>query len=148
MDNWFKWLISIVCGAVATFFQQYGLFILFVGLAIVFDCITGLIKAKTIGEGLSSAKGWKGFWKKIALLVGLFFGIYLDYVVPLLFAKAGLNLGVDLPFALIICCYIVLNECISICENLYLINPAIMPKWIVKLLKGSKDKMDEEKNSN
>ena len=117
MDNWFKWLVSVVCG--------------------------GLIKAKTIGEGLSSQKGWKGFWKKIALLVGLFFGIYLDYVVPLLFVKAGLTLDIDLPFALIICCYIVLNECISIAENLYLINPDIMPKWIANLLKVAKDKIED-----
>ena len=48
MDNWFKWLVSVVCGAVATFYQQYGLLIVFVCLAIVFDCVTGLIKAKTI----------------------------------------------------------------------------------------------------
>ena len=146
MDNSSKWLISIICGTVATFFQQYGLLIMFVSLAIVFDCITGLIKAKAIGEGLTSQKGWKGFWKKISLLVGLFFGIFLDYAVPLLFARAGLTLGVDLPFALIICCYIVLNESISVCENLYLINPNIMPKWIIKLLKGSKSRLDEEKN--
>lgn len=145
MDNSSKWLISIICGTVATFFQQYGLFIVFVSLAIVFDCITGLIKAKTIGEGLTSQKGWKGFWKKISLLVGLFFGIFLDYAVSLLFARAGLTLGVDLPFALIICAYIVLNESISVCENLYLINPNIMPKWIIKLLKGSKSRLDEEK---
>ena len=146
MDNSSKWLISIICGTVATFFQQYGLFIVFVSFAIVFDCITGLIKAKTIGEGLTSQKGWKGFWKKISLLVGLFFGIFLDYAVPLLFARAGLTLGVDLPFALIICAYIVLNESISVCENLHLINPNIMPKWIIKLLKGSKSRLEEEKD--
>lgn len=146
MGNSSKWLISIICGTVATFFQQYGLFIVFVSFAIVFDCITGLIKAKTIGEGLTSQKGWKGFWKKISLLVGLFFGIFLDYAVPLLFARAGLTLGVDLPFALIICAYIVLNESISVCENLYLINPNIMPKWIIKLLKGSKSRLEEEKD--
>lgn len=146
MDNSSKWLISIICGTVATFFQQYGLFIVFVSLAIVFDCMTGLIKAKTIGEGLTSQKGWKGFWKKISLLVGLLFGIFLDYAIPLLFARAGLTLGVDLPFALIICAYIVLNESISVCENLYLINPNIMPKWIIKLLKGSKSRLDEEKS--
>lgn len=144
MNNITKWLISVICGTVATFFQQYGLFIVFVSLAIVFDCITGLIKAKTIGEGLTSQKGWKGFWKKISLLVGLLFGIFLDYAVPLLFARAGLTLGVDLPFALIICCYIVLNESISVCENLYLINPNIMPKWTIKLLRGSKDKIDRD----
>ena len=27
MDNWFKWLVSVVCGAIATFYEQYGLLI-------------------------------------------------------------------------------------------------------------------------
>ena len=144
MENWIKWLISVICGFVATFFQQYGLFILLVGIAIILDCITGLIKAKAIGEGLSSAKGWKGFWKKIALLVGLAFGIFLDYAVPLLFVRAGISFGINLPFALIICCYIVINECISIAENLYLINPATVPKWVSKLLKVAKDDLDSK----
>lgn len=144
MDNRFKWIVSVVCGAAATFYQQYGLLILFVCIAIVFDSVTGVIKAKTTGEGLSSKKGWKGFWKKIALLVGLLFGIYLDYAVPMLFLKTGLTLDIDLPFALIICCYIVLNECISIAENLYLINPDIMPKWIARMLKVAKGEIEKE----
>ena len=144
MGNWFKWLISVITGGLAAFFGQYGLFIALVAVAVVLDVITGLIKAKVTGEGLDSGKATKGFWKKIALLVGLLFGIYLDYVVSLLFVKAGLTLDIDLPFALIICCYIVLNEAISICENLYLINPDIMPKWIVKLLKIAKGKIEEK----
>ena len=145
MDTRLKWLISVAGGVAATFMQQYGLFFLFVGVAIVFDCVTGLIKAAAVGEGLSSRKGWNGFRKKLALLVGLSFGIYLDYAVPLLFARGGIMLGVELPFAMIICCYIVLNESISICENLYTIDPSIMPKWIVSLLKGSKANIDDRK---
>lgn len=144
MENWLKWLISIIFGFVGTFFHQYGLFFLFVGLAIIFDCVTGLLKAALIGDGLSSKKGWIGFWKKISLLVGLSFGVYLDYVVPLLFIQAGLSLNVKLPFALIICCYIILNECISICENLYEINPSGMPKWICTLLKVAKKDLDNK----
>ena len=142
MDTRIKWLVSIVTGTAATFFGQYGLFFLFVCIAIAFDCVTGLVKSKATGEPVTSAKGWRGFLRKIGLLVGLSFGIYLDYAVPLLFSKAGITLGIDLPFALIICCYIVLNESISICENLYATDPEIMPKWIVGLLKGSKNRID------
>ena len=144
MDNWFKWLVSVVCGAIATFYQQYGLLIVFVCLAIVFDCITGLIKAKTIGEGLSSQKGWKGFWKKIALLVGLFFGIFLDYAVAMVLSKVGVGVVSELPFALIICAYIIINEAISISENLYLTNPDGFPPAIGKMLKVAKDKIEDK----
>ena len=34
-----------------------------VAASVVLDVVTGLVKAKATEEGLSSAKGWKGFWK-------------------------------------------------------------------------------------
>ncbi|MDE7389445.1 MAG: phage holin family protein [Lachnospiraceae bacterium] len=145
MDNWFKWLVSIIGGALAAFFQQYGLFIVLVAVAVVMDFITGVIKAKATGEGLSSKRAWQGFWKKVALFVGLSFGIFLDYAALTVFAEAGINIGVKMPFALIFACYIVLNESISIAENLVLINPEILPKWVGKLLKVAKDGIEEEK---
>lgn len=144
MENWIKWILSIVGGALAAFFQQYGLFIILVAVAVVLDFATGIIKAKATGEGLSSARAWQGFWKKIVLFVGLFFGIFLDYVMLTVLAQANIAINVKLPFALIIACYIVLNESISIAENLVLINPEIMPKWIAKLLKVAKDDFDNK----
>lgn len=144
MENLFKWILSIVGGALAAFFQQYGLFIVLVAIAVVMDFITGVIKAKATGEGLSSARAWQGFWKKIALFVGLFFGIFLDYVMLTVLAQANITINVKLPFALIIACYIVLNESISIAENLVMINSDIMPKWVSKLLKVAKDDFDKD----
>lgn len=143
MENWFKWLLSIIGGALAAFFQQYGLFIVLVAVAVVMDFITGVIKAKVTGEGLSSTRAWQGFWKKVALFVGLSFGIFLDYAALTVFAEAGINIGVKMPFALIFACYIVLNESISIAENLVLINPEILPKWVGKLLKVAKEDLDK-----
>ena len=50
MDNWFKWLLSVLVGGLATFFGQYGLFIVLVAVAVVLDVITGLVKAKAINR--------------------------------------------------------------------------------------------------
>ena len=54
MDNFTKWLISIISGGIAAFCRQYGLFIVLVAAAVVLDVVTGLVKAKATGEGLSS----------------------------------------------------------------------------------------------
>ena len=143
MDNWFKWLVSVVCGAIATFYQQYGLFIVLVAVAVVLDVVTGLVKAKATGEGLSSEKATKGFWKKISLFVGLAFGIFLDYAVATVIAEVGVNFGLEMPFSLIVCAYIIINEAISISENLYLTNPESFPQWISKMLKVAKDKIED-----
>ena len=144
MDNIIKWLVSVILGGLAAFFGQYGLFIVLVAVAVVLDFATGLIKAKATGEGLSSKKATKGFWKKISLFVALAFGIFLDYAVATVLTQAGVNIGIEMPFALIICAYIIINEAISISENLYLTNPDSFPKWISKLLKVAKDKIEEK----
>ncbi len=146
--DWIKILLSAVAGAIATFFHQYGLIISIVIISIAIDCITGLVKAKVSTEGWDSKKATKGFWKKIALLVALAFGMLLDFFIPTALTEIGVEIPFHLPFTLIIGCYIALNECISICENLYIINPEIMPKWIVSLLKIAKDdieKIDDNK---
>ena len=137
MHNTVKWLISIIGGAAAAFFGQYGLFF---GL----DVITGLIKAKATGEGLSSKKASRGFWRKMSLFAALFFGIFLDYVSVVVPAQAGVSLPVETPFALIICAYIIINEAISVAENLYLANPDSFPKWISDKLKIARDQVARE----
>lgn len=143
MANWFKWLWSVALGGLAAFFGQYGLFIALVAVAVVLDVITGLVKVKATGEGLSSDKATKGFWKKISLFVGLAFGIFLDYAVATVLTEVGVNVGLELPFALIICAYIIINEAISISENLYLTNPDGFPPAIGKMLKVAKDKIED-----
>ena len=148
MDNFTKWLLSVITGALAAFFGQYGLFIVLVAVAVVLDVVTGLIKAKATGEGLSSEKANKGFWKKISLFVGLMFGIFLDYTASAVMIHAGIKMQIDMPFALIICAYIILNESISIGENLIAIDPGNMPPWVVNLLRGSKGKIENEKGEN
>lgn len=145
MDNTFKWLLSVIGGAAAAFFGQYGLLFGLVAVAVVLDVITGLIKVKATGEGLSSKKANRGFWRKMSLFAALFFGIFLDYAAAAVLVHAGVSLGGDTPFALIICAYIIINEAISIAENLYLTNPDSFPKWIAKRLKVAREQMEGEK---
>jgi toxin secretion/phage lysis holin len=139
----FKWLFAIVGGALSTFSRQYGLILLFVAMVICLDVITGLVKAKATGEAISSQKGTRGFWKKVALFVGLCFGFFLDYFIPFMLGTIGITLPVNgAIFGMIIGCYIVINESISIAENLYLTNPDILPKWIKNMLISAKDQVD------
>lgn len=145
MHDFAKWSVSAICGAVAAFFGQYGLFFGLVAVAVVLDVITGLIKVKATGEGLSSKKANRGFWRKMSLFAALFFGIFLDYAAAAVLVHAGVSLGGDTPFALIICAYIIINEAISIAENLYLTNPDSFPKWIAKRLKVAREQMEGEK---
>lgn len=144
MNNTLKWLISIISGGIAAFCGQYGLFIVLVAAAVVLDVVTGLVKAKATGEGLSSKKANRGFWRKMALFVALAFGIFLDYAAAAVLVHVGVNLGGELPFALIISAYIIINEAISISENLYLTNPDSFPPQIGKWLKVAKKEIEQK----
>lgn len=139
-----KWILSIFGGLFAAFFKQYGFLIFLVAAAIVFDLITGLIKAKVSEEDVwSSEKCRQGLYKKIALLLAMFFGFFLDLFIPYALQYVNVTLPFAMPFAMIISFYIILNESISICENLYAANPETLPKWIVNLLTNIKGKLED-----
>ena len=142
-----KLILSAIFGMLATFFDQYGILIVLVAVAIVFDLVTGLIKVKVSENDIfSSEKCRKGFYKKIALLLAMCFGFFLDMFSPYALENIHVTLPFNLPFSMVISFYIILNESISICENLYAANPDIMPKWIVSFLTNAKDKLDNKGN--
>jgi toxin secretion/phage lysis holin len=135
--------LSIATALIIELYNQYSIMLLLMGIAIVLDVITGLIKAKCLGEKISKKTGWKGFWKKSAFIATFSFGVFLDFFIPYALKTTGVDLTINCGFGLIIGAYITLNESISICENLYLCNPDMFPKWLVNILKSFKEKIDK-----
>ena len=143
-----KWILSIIGGAITAFWGTHGILILFVAAAIVLDLITGLLKAKVSANDVwSSEKCQKGLYKKLGSLFAMCFGFFLDWFIPYVLLNVHVELPFAMPFAMVICFYIVLNETISICENLYAVNPETMPKWIVSFLTNAKHKIEGEESS-
>lgn len=139
-----KIILSVILGLISTFCDRYGLILFLVACAIVLDFVTGLVKAKASGVGLDSGIARRGFWKKIALLAALFFGVYLDVFIPTAAQAIGFVITQKLPFGMIVGCYIAVNEAISICENLYECDSNIIPRWVANLLQVAKNKMEQE----
>lgn len=111
--------------------------------AIVLDCVTGIIAERANGHVISSRKGMKGFWKKLMLLAALSFGFFMDVFIPYCMMQLQLDIHMqNAMFGMVIGCYIVLNESISICENIYRANPEIMPKWIKHMLVAARKQID------
>lgn len=135
--------LSILTGLISSYFEAYGVIFVFVCLAIIFDVITGLVASVANGVAITSGKARKGFWKKICLLLALLLGIFMDAFLPQLLLVVNIQLERNLPFGLIIGCYIILNELISIAENIVSTNSIAMPTWIIKWLKGAKKEIDE-----
>lgn len=87
-------------------------------LFILFDIITGIfggVKEKA----LNSTALREGLWHKSGF-IGL---IILAYILEV--ASLYIDLGFEIPSITVICIYIILTECISIFENLCILNPEI-----------------------
>jgi phage-related holin len=132
--------------------EQYLILIILVALVICLDVISGLIRSVATGIPITSAKGTKGFWKKMILLFSMAFAFFLDIALPTLLNVVKIQLPFErsLLFGSIVGVYIILNESISIAENIMKTNNKSLPKWLKKLLTGAKDEIDKkgEKNEN
>lgn len=139
-----KIIATAALSALTAFANKYAAIVVFVVIVVCMDIITGIIASCATGEKISSEKGTKGFWKKMALFAALAFGFLLDYFIPYMISYTGIELPASALFGVMIGCYIVINESISICENLYRCNDEILPKWVVKLLTQSKDQLNKD----
>ena len=102
-------------------------------IVIVIDYLTGIMKAISKKE-LNSYIGWKGFMKKVAMMLG----IIIAYQFECLFAIEGFRNVVAYGF--------VVNEGISILENMDELGVKIPA--LRKFLKKFKDKEGDNDESN
>ena len=141
---------SAIVGLFTTAASEYLPLIILVAVAIALDVASGLIRAAATGEAITSKKGTRGFWKKMILLFSMAFAFFLDIATPVLLEIVNIKLPFEktLLFGSIVCVYIVLNESISIAENIIKTNNKALPKWLKKLLQGAKDEIDKKEVSN
>ena len=147
-ENKCKITFSVLIGTISSLYQQYAAILILVILAICLDVVTGLIKSKVTGESINSKKGTVGFWKKMSFLVSLLFGIFMDVFIPVLLTVINIQLPFNCPFGFIVGVYIILNESISICENIYKTNTKAIPKWLIDFLTASVKEIDNKNNKN
>ena len=140
MDEKMKLLLAGICGSLAALSENYGVILLLCCAFILIDLATGLAKAKIQGR-LSSDTGYKGFWRKAALLAALAFGICLDLLVEY---AAAAGLGAEFPVLIgrLLAFYIAVNECISITENLSACGVRL-PGFLAAALGNTRDKLDQ-----
>lgn len=148
--NEFVMLLSAGLGIVGTIAHEYLVLIILVAVAIALDVVSGLIRAGATGEPITSEKGSRGFWKKMILLFSMAFAFFLDIAIPTVFDVVNISLPFEktLLFGSVVGVYIILNESISIAENIYKANKKALPKWLKRLLTGARDEIDKKGQGN
>ena len=136
MNEKIKPLLAAFCGILTTLSENYGVILFLCCAFILIDLATGLAKAKLQGK-INSSIGYQGFWRKIALIAALMFGICLDLLIGY---AAGP--GFSPPIGRLFGFYIALNESISICENLAACGVRL-PHFITTALKSVQEGLNK-----
>lgn len=121
---------------------------LFLTFCMAADYITGIMatsyeKLKNpsdTNKGLSSSVGMLGIYKKVSYLFAVCVGIGLDWLILTFAEEFQLSIPCETFFGLLIALWYILNELLSIIENIDRIDKT--PTWlsgIVKLLQGKID---------
>ena len=144
-ENIFRGAIAAAVAGAAAYFQELALPVVVLFLVMVVDYVSGMVRAWTRGE-LCSRVGIMGIVKKAAYLLAVVVAIVADWVVQTAAGQLGVDFGGFFFFGLLVTIWLILNECISILENISEIGvplPAFLVALIQKLKKAAEEKGEE-----
>lgn len=115
-------------------------------IAMIIDYVTGMLSAWLNAE-LSSKKGIKGIIKKVGYLALVAAAMILDWLISQGLQQINVNMNYSVFFAVLVAVWLIINELISVLENLSRMGVPI-PNFMKKLidrLKTTVEKGDESK---
>lgn len=144
-ENLLKGAITVILAGAAAYFRQLVGPLIVLAIVMIADYITGMAAAWVAGQ-LSSRAGVIGIVKKIGYLFAVGVAIVVDYIITFAAKNAGAALQGFHVFGLLVTIWLILNECISILENLSEIGVPLPGFFlaIVKKLKKSTEKIGDE----
>lgn len=109
----------------------------------VIDYGTGIAAAKYRDESVNSNKGLRGIIKKVCMWLLIVIGAMVDWLI----IYAGQTIGITLPVNFLIACivavWLIVNEIISILENMVDIGVSI-PPFLMPLVKNIKKQVEDK----
>lgn len=148
-ETMIKTVTAVLGASVAAYFGQLLAPVLVLLIMMVLDYATGMIKAYMTAQ-LSSRIGIKGILKKLCYMAMVAVGAGVDYLLRSAFVQAGFDLHIELFCGLLVAIWLIINELISILENLAAIGVPGFPKLakILDRLKNtvSRDEVEPERD--
>ena len=122
----------------------------------VIDYFTGLAAARYREENINSYKGIRGIIKKVCMWLLVLVGAWVDVLINYAIECAGIELSFPFVVATVVAVWLVVNEIISILENMIDIGvdmpPFLLPvvRYIKKQTEAKVELIDwkEEENTN
>lgn len=111
-------------------------------LVMLADYITGIAAAYTF-RTLSSKRGLRGIFKKLGYIVLVGVAMCIDYLLYSGLSAMNIDTGTGSWFGLLVCFWLIINELISIIENLIQLDVPI-PPFLSGIIKRLKDRIERE----
>ena len=144
MENAWKALVVGTLTAMAAYLRAVAVPVVVLCAVMMLDWVTGMTAAWINGE-LDSRVGFFGAIRKLGRLCLVAVGMAADYIIASGVSTAGAELPIDMAVALLVCFWLIINECISVLENCDKAGVPI-PEFLKKALKRAhrETEMEEE----
>lgn len=142
-------IISAALATLASYLGALAVPIIVLMVMMIIDYLTGM-SAAWINNELSSKVGAKGILKKIGYMALIVVAAGVDYLIWSGVAAVQVNVGYQMWFGLLVAVWLIINEMISILENLRRMDVPL-PNFLVRVLSRIKHTVDtsekeEQKN--
>lgn len=142
MKDFFHILVAAAIGALAAYFNVLLIPLIVLAIVMLIDYVTGMASAAYSGK-ISSRVGIMGILKKAGYFALVAVGMVADYLISSALVKIGIDLKITYCFGMIITIWLIINELISILENLGELNVPL-PSFLVNIIKTLKSKVEEQ----
>lgn len=143
MEKSVKLMVSTVSSVISIYLGRLFMPLVILGVVVVIDYCSGMAKA-FMSKTLSSSTGYRGIIKKLMYFILVAVGGVLDYIIVYGGREIGLDMHLKYYIGSVVCYWLILNELISILENLGAVGVPL-PSWIIALVKRLKQSTDEQK---
>ena len=144
-ENLLRGMIAAAAAGAAAYFRELVFPVAVLFLVMVVDYISGMVRS-WVNDELCSRVGVLGIVKKVSYLLAVVVAIVVDWVIQTAAGEIGADFGGFFYFGLLVTIWFVLNECISILENISEIGvplPAFLMTLIQKLKKTTEGKGED-----
>lgn len=129
--------ISAALAAFAVYMGALAVPIIVLMVMMIIDYLSGMSAAWVHGD-LSSKVGAKGIVKKVGYMALIVVAMGVDYLIYSGIAAADIEVGYNMWFGLLVAVWLIINEMISILENLSRLGVPI-PEFLTRIIKRLKD---------
>lgn len=145
MKELLQTLVAAVCGGLMAYFNVLLIPLVVLVAVMLIDYCTGMASA-FVCKKLNSRIGIKGIFKKLGYLVLVCVGGVVDYLMISGLGAIGIHLQTSFYVGLIVTIWLIINELISILENLSCFGVRL-PDFLMKLLSRLKNNVENKTES-